>query len=227
MEGVRGVQRATLRTFLAQSALQLRHRVRQPGDDAERWAIHGRQPQAFAKQITHALFRQRYGQHHAAGHLLHQPAAQRYQTHAIVQLQHARQAGCHVFANAVPYAGRRFDSPAHPEPRQGQFHDKQRRLRDGRADQAGTCLIAFGVPGVKHFAEVKVEVFLEMFTTFVQHRSEQRFPLIQLEPHVHVLRALTGEHKHDRALFRRRQAGEHPSRITPLQYLHSVVQAVA
>ena len=73
--------------------------------------------------------------------------------------------------------------------------------------------LGVGVAGVEQVPQVEPEVWLQQLAALVDVGPEQRLGVVELAPHVDVLRALAGEHEDHRALGRLVHAGRRALRV--------------
>ncbi len=146
---------------------------------------------------------------------LHQPAALRYQCKSIFKGEHAREAGCDVFSDAVPGHGTGLNSPIHPELRQCVLNDEQRGLRHcglGQIRSGGVRMF-----GVQNITEIETEMADQLCATFIQTIAKNGFSFVQLGRHADLLRSLTWEQHGYLQRVCGSRAGDHSSLPGPCQ----------
>ena len=172
-----------------QLVLRRRHPLRRAGEHGPGGAVDGREGEPPAQPGLQAVRRQIDRQHGPGSGLLHQPSPGRHQGQRILQRERARQAGRHVFAEAVAEESHGADPPIHPQAGESVLDHEQGGLREVGPGQRG-----FG-SGVEEQPDVGAEVGAQQLRATVHLRAERRLAAIELGSHARRLRPLPGEHE--------------------------------
>ena len=176
------------------------NRIRRAGDDAHRGIVDGGERKFLGQRDFGGG--KRHGQHRSLGQIVDHPSTRSDDRERIFERKDAGDAGADVFANTVAGHGSGLNAKRSPPLGERVFDREERGLCEPRLIQTIRTGILFGIRRIKRRNQIDAQRLAQMLRAKIESFAENRFVLIELATHVHVLRALAGKQKHRRGTSR-------------------------
>ena len=202
---MRGAEHLAGEAGLADALLGAADRLGLAGEDDLPLGVDGGDDHVGGEQRLDILGRGRDGEHRAARHLLHQPAALGDRAQAVLEGEDAGDRARDELAEAVAEHGGRATDEAGEDAREDVLERVEERLRDGGLGEL------LGRPLEPEPAQVAARQVPKRLEAAVAAAPEGRVELVEAVRHARHLRPLAGEGEgelHDRGHALRRSGGE-------------------